>query len=627
MKRLFTAFLLATAMLAVVLPWPGRARAQCDAPENMVYGMNIDPWNPAGNPTAAELQTVGVRWVRIEWKVGAGFAFFDPIIADLRANGISVLLLVDYASVPGGPGSGASGPAWDSYIATFVADVGGIAAHYGDTVDAWEVWNEPDLLFPGQSYDPGVPADKYGVMLRDTYNAIGAHSSRPVIVGGLASGNPQYLTDAINAVGSLYADGVGVHPYGQRAPDDWPNTSWGFGNLSTFYNTYLQFGAPLWVTELGTVDTVNQAQYVTNIYNLTRSQYLTSVPVLLWFCWSDGMVSPHGILDGGGAPKASYTAYQASAPPWDPACGGGTVTDVDGDGHSPPADCDDGNPNVHPGAAEICGNGVDEDCSGSDLACGGNLVTFWYDPPAPHALQLVTIVVTGGVGYTNIGLQVTGPGGGLLPTLVGIDGSCVGDPALDCHWTYELAFPQAGTYALTFVADPSATVYGTDSIVVTDAPVTDADGDGYEVPADCNDGDANVHPGAAEICGNNVDEDCDGSDQSCVSDGDGDGYAPPHDCDDSNAEVHPGAADVCGDGIDQDCNGVDLACEGPDAGGMDGGGVQPDAGGTDGGTVNPGVSGGCACQGGASTGWRAPGPWALALWLLMLWRRRRRSAQ
>jgi len=613
------------AMMAVLVRAPEAARAQCDAPDNMVYGMNIDPWNPAGNPSAAELQNAGVRWVRIEYKVGAGTSFFDPIISDLRSNGLSVLLLVDYASVSGGPGSGGSGAAWDSYIATFAADVGALAAHYGNNVDAWEVWNEPDLLFPGQPYDPGVPADKYGVMLRDTWFAIKAQSTRPVIVGGLASGNPQYLTDAIDAVGSLFADGVGVHPYGQRAPDGWPNATWGFGNLSTFYNTYLQFGVPLWVTELGTVDLANQDQYLTNVYDLTRNFYLANVPVILWFCWSDGMVAPYGLLDGGGVAKAAYYAYQASAPTWDPACGGGTVIDVDNDGHSPPADCNDNDPNVHPGATEICGNGVDEDCTGADLQCSGDQVTFWHDPSAPHALETVTIVVTGTVGYTNIGLAVMGPGGGLVPTLVGIDGSCVSDPTVPCHWTYTVVFPQQGTYDLTFVADPADTVYGTHAIYVSAAPVTDADGDGFEAPADCNDQDPNVYPGAPEICENGIDEDCDGSDQSCAADLDGDGYAWPYDCDDTDPGIHPGAADLCGDGIDQDCDGADLPCEGPDAGLADAGSAGDAGAGVDGGGDGaPGVTGGCGCSGGQGAGPVSGGAVVLGLllWVGLWWRRR-----
>jgi Ca2+-binding RTX toxin-like protein len=42
------------------------------------------------------------------------------------------------------------------------------------------------------------------------------------------------------------------------------------------------------------------------------------------------------------------------------------VVDGDGDGISPPADCNDGNAAVKPGATEVPGNGLDDDCAGGD---------------------------------------------------------------------------------------------------------------------------------------------------------------------------------------------------------------------------------------------------------------------
>jgi hypothetical protein len=104
----------------------------------------------------------------------------------------------------------------------------------------------------------------------------------------------------------------------------------------------------------------------------------------------------------------------------------------------------------------------------------------------------------------------------------------------------------------------------------------DRDGDGF-TPAqgDCNDNNAAIHPGAAELC-DGIDNNCNGAvDEGLPQltfwrDADGDGYGDPAsplmacgppagyvanslDCNDANAAVHPGATELC-DGIDNNCN-------------------------------------------------------------------------
>jgi len=123
--------------------------------------------------------------------------------------------------------------------------------------------------------------------------------------------------------------------------------------------------------------------------------------------------------------------------------------------------------------------------------------------------------------------------------------------------------PPISMSALLVLALPSCVYLGPEDL----AAHTDADGDGFSQPEDCDDGHAGVHPGAPEVC-DGVDEDCDGEiDEGLLPDADGDGYGDDDrageacyvgwiseggDCDDTNADAWPGNAERC-DGIDNGC--------------------------------------------------------------------------
>lgn len=86
----------------------------------------------------------------------------------------------------------------------------------------------------------------------------------------------------------------------------------------------------------------------------------------------------------------------------------------------------------------------------------------------------------------------------------------------------------------------------------------DADGDGYtSCGGDCNDNNPNIYPGAVELC-NTQDDNC----NLLIDEGydtDGDGFTSCNgDCDDNNPNVYPGATDICANGIDEDCIGGGL---------------------------------------------------------------------
>lgn len=151
---------------------------------------------------------------------------------------------------------------------------------------------------------------------------------------------------------------------------------------------------------------------------------------------------------------------------------------------------------------------------------------------------------------------------GAEETCDGLDRNCDGHPydgAVDMH-TYFLDLDRDGFGGIEF-QDCGQTVPGWSS-----------------AGGDCDDDDPGSYPGAPDLCGDDVDQDCNGMDGERVvswyADGDGDdfgdrsevafeacypanhpGYVPNRlDCDDQDDTIHPRALELC-DGVDRDCDG------------------------------------------------------------------------
>jgi hypothetical protein len=269
--------------------------------------------------------------------------------------------------------------------------------------------------------------------------------------------------------------------------------------------------------------------------------------------------------------------------------------DADGDGHgddvvvlaacTEPAgyassadDCDDDAPVVYPGADEWCG-GVDHDCDGlSDETSSLDALSWYLDGDGDR------------YGYGAAMLACLSPAGRVANDSDCDDGNSAIHPGAaeicdsldrdeDCDSWADDADPSVSGRSTVYEDTDGDTFGGSTALSLCDPPAG-----AVATSTDCDDLDAEVHPGAVEVCdAANTDEDCDGlsddSDPSATGrmafylDADGDtfgsssstsscdlpvGFSPvATDCDDNDANVHPGAIERCdADNKDEDCNGV-----------------------------------------------------------------------
>jgi hypothetical protein len=232
-------------------------------------------------------------------------------------------------------------------------------------------------------------------------------------------------------------------------------------------------------------------------------------------------------------------------------------------------DCYDippGGASVYPGAPEIAGNGIDDNCDNNELC----FLDSDQDGYGQNLTLQSTNVLCQGVGLSRTNddcndQPLPGNGRTINPGATeraadGVDQDCDGNES--CYQDLD-----RDRYGSTILTDSTVLTCQADGVALNDD-------DCYDLPPTGN----TIYPGAPETAADGVDQNCDGS-ETCYRDIDNDGYGRNTavatsfidcggvgysrvntDCNDTSGTgfpIHPGAIEVPVDGVDQDCTGTE----------------------------------------------------------------------
>lgn len=285
----------------------------------VAFGMNINPEAHALDVDKME----GLGWVRwVFWasrlKLSPEEAYqrkYRSLIQTYAAAGIRSLIILhqdtEWGNAPWQNGG------WEAYAETFARACGRVAAvcsEFGDMV-AYQIFNEQDSG-PDNHSAIGIAAENYAIVLDRAQEAIRrAHPGATVVIGGLNTGPDnaiRYVRDVQAKLdGRLPVDALAAHPYGRYVKKILFNYG-SIGKLSDSLNKFRKAfpDMPLWITEVGVANDTpigpehyaDIGVYVREIVDEVADNFANTVPVLIWFGWTDLMRNA-GILTADGQPK------------------------------------------------------------------------------------------------------------------------------------------------------------------------------------------------------------------------------------------------------------------------------------------------------------------------------------
>jgi arabinogalactan endo-1,4-beta-galactosidase len=309
------------------------------------------------------LEDAGVGWVRANasWimlepngkgRIDQGaLADYDYAIDRARAAGLKVLMPVSdgvpyWASADPDKYVDSDGKRhWKRlYQPADMADYGDIvhfvAEHFGDRVDTYEIWNEPNHpWFWASGPDPAA----YVPMLKAGYQAVkSVDPTATVLLGGLSKSDYRFLEGVYEAGGGPYFDAVAVHPYTGGVDPTWAwngsevgespdRLSWkSFPAIQEVKATMDANGdqdKQVWLTEFGYstttaaygVSSEKQAAYLAKAYEYieqfewVHSMFWYSARNLPSAADSDSEPAQYGLMSTTFEPKPAYWALRDHA--------------------------------------------------------------------------------------------------------------------------------------------------------------------------------------------------------------------------------------------------------------------------------------------------------------------------
>jgi polysaccharide biosynthesis protein PslG len=203
------------------------------------------------------------------------FAGYDVMVDQCLASGIQINALLDYGvdwAMPGGSHNEIPPEAWGDYA-------GGVAAHFADKIDLYEIWNEQNSV---RFWKPEPNPAHYGELLKASYDAIHANDpNAAVLFGGLTPLDLYIFSDD-----SVWNFLVRVH-------DEHPDICQYFDGMAIHPYTFIQQSNPEWTLESNLIPYPDTLQAIDHARELLDRIGCGDKPIhLTEFGWPSLLIGP-----------------------------------------------------------------------------------------------------------------------------------------------------------------------------------------------------------------------------------------------------------------------------------------------------------------------------------------------